>query len=87
MSTFLRKTARIFASDLDLGFMTWQSVLKGALRKAFSIELHSCLVVRDVEDTWRAEALEGGIGGRPNSQPYSSLYGEAILISHASVHL
>ena len=28
MSTFLRKTARIFASDLDLGFMTWRNVLK-----------------------------------------------------------
>lgn len=34
MSTFLRKTASIFASDLDLGFLTWQNVLED-----FRIEL------------------------------------------------
>ena len=60
MSTFLRKTARIFASDLDLGFMTWRNVLKD-----FRTELSSLGMLGDAEHTWGGEALpapEGRIG-------------------------
>lgn len=62
MSTLMRKTARIFASDPGLDFGTWQNVL---LRKAFRIELSNPPMVRDAANTWCAGLLparEGRMG-------------------------
>lgn len=72
MSTFLRKTAGIFASDLDLGFMTWQNVLKD-----FRIELSSPGMAGMLR-TPEAEALcwhprQDGCGllGAPAPRPFN----------------
>lgn len=88
MSTFLRKTASIFASDLDLGFKTWQNVLKDFRIELNNSEMAGILRTPEVERLcWHPRQDGCGLLGGPTPRLFNIASTKCLSICEFSLAL